>query len=95
MEDKFVIIAEFMNSIEAELARQTLADFQIPAILVGANAGDARIGVFQTVKLQVKESDAAQAMEILESQEQGPEPEDYEVGDESDEDDEPYEQEEQ
>jgi hypothetical protein len=97
MEDKFVIIAEYMNSIEAELARQTLEDFQIPAIIVGANAGDARIGVFETVKLQVKQSNVEQAMQILEDQEQGPEPEEYEVMDESGEndEDEPYEPEEQ
>jgi hypothetical protein len=95
MEDKFVIIAEFMNSIEAELARQVLEDFQIPAIIVGANAGDARIGVFETVKLQVKESDVEQAKQILEEQEQGHEPEEYEVMDESDDEDQPYEQEEQ
>lgn len=106
MEDKLVIIAEYMNSIEAELAKQVLEDFQIPAIIIGANAGDARIGVFETVKLQVKQSDADQAMQILEEQKQGNEPEEYEVmsaegetsstdGDESDEADEPYEPEEE
>lgn len=93
MEDKFVIIAEYMNSIEAELARQTLEDFKIPAIIIGANAGDARIGVFQTVKLQVRQSDAERAMQILEDQEQGHEPEEYEVMDDPDEDDEPYDEE--
>jgi hypothetical protein len=93
MEDKFVIIAEYMNSIEAELARQTLADFQIPVIIIGANAGDARIGIFQTVKLQVRQSDAERAMQILEDQEQGHEPEEYEVMDDPDEDDEPYDEE--
>jgi len=81
------------------MARQVLEDFQIPAILIGANVGDARIGVFETVKLQVKESDVEQAMQILEDQEQPGETEDFEVMDELDEEDddedEPYEQEEE
>ena len=73
MEDKFVIIAEYMNSIEAELARQVLEDFKIPAIIMGQNAGDGRIGFFETVKLQVKQSDTDQARQILEEQEHGDE----------------------
>jgi hypothetical protein len=69
MADKLITIAEYMDSIEAEMARQILEDFNIRALIVGQNAADGRIGVFETVKLQVFEKDAAQAMEILESQE--------------------------
>jgi hypothetical protein len=83
MADKFIIVAEYMNSIEAEMAKQLLEDFNIPAIIVGENSGDGRIGVFETIKLQVQESRAEEAKQILEEQEQGREPEDYEVMDES------------
>jgi hypothetical protein len=69
MEDKLVTIAKYMDSIEAELAKQVLEDFKIPAVVVGPNAGDCRIGVFEMVLLQVKQSDADQAKQILESQE--------------------------
>jgi hypothetical protein len=69
MEDKFIIVAEYMDSIKADLAKQVLEDFGIQAIIVGQNAGDGRIGVFETVKIQVKQSDAARAAEILESSE--------------------------
>ena len=58
-------------------------------------SGDGRIGFIDTVKLQVKEEDADEAKQILEDQEQGHEPEAYEVGDETDEADEPYEPEEE
>jgi hypothetical protein len=89
MADKLVTIAEYMNSIQAEMAKQVLEDFKIPSLIIGENAGDGRIGYIGTVKLQVKESDAEEAKQILEEQEQGHEPEAYEVGDET-EDDEPY-----
>ncbi len=78
MSDRFVIVAEYMDSIRADLARQVLEDFGIQAIVVGGNAGDGRIGVFETVKLQVRESDAARAKEILESEEFSYNPEESE-----------------
>jgi predicted ATPase len=83
MEDKLVTIAEYMDSIAAEMDRQTLEDFKIPAIIVGPNAGDGRIGIVESVKLQVRQNDADEARQILEDQQQGHEPEDYEVGDDS------------
>ena len=43
-----------------------------------------------TAKLQVFESNADEAKQILEEQQQGHEPEEYEIGDETDEADEPY-----
>ncbi|MGA2171581.1 MAG: hypothetical protein ABSG82_01030 [Sedimentisphaerales bacterium] len=95
MEDKLVTIAEYMDSIAAEMDRQTLEDFEIRAIVVGPNAGDGRIGIVESVKLQVRQNDADEARQILEDQQQGREPEKYEVMDDSDEADEPYEPEEE
>jgi len=40
MADEMVTIAEYMNSIQAEMAKQVLDDFDIPAIVVGENATD-------------------------------------------------------
>lgn len=78
MADKLVTIAKYMDSIEAELAKQVLEDFKIPAVVVGPNAGDWRIGVFEMVLLQVKQSNADRARQILESQEQSYTPEELE-----------------
>ena len=38
MEDKLITIAEFENGIAADLARQTLEDFGIKAVVTGDNA---------------------------------------------------------
>jgi hypothetical protein len=78
MADKLVTIAKYMDSIKAELAKQVLEDFKIPAVVVGPNAGDCRIGVFEMVLLQVKQDDADKARQILESQEQSYTPEELE-----------------
>jgi hypothetical protein len=90
MAGELVTIAEYMNSMQAEMAKQLLEDFDIPAIIVGENAADGRIGFVEPIKLQVKKTDADEAKQILEDQEQSHEPEAYEVGDETDEADEPY-----
>ncbi|MGA2092578.1 MAG: DUF2007 domain-containing protein [Sedimentisphaerales bacterium] len=99
MEDKLVTVAEFMNSIQAEMTKQVLEDCGIKVILLGQNVGDGRIGVFETVKLQVQQSQADEARQVIEDleegQQQGREPEDYEVMDESEDVDEPYEPDEQ
>jgi hypothetical protein len=92
MEDKLVTIAKYMDSIEAEMAKQILEDFKIPAVVVGPNGGDWRIGVFEMVLLQVKESDADEARQILESQEQRRTSEELEDMDEFGEPEEPEEQ---
>ena len=76
MAGELVTIAEYMNSIQAEMAKQVLADFDIPAIIIGENAGDGRIGFIEPIKLQVKQTDADEAKKILEEQEQNFEPED-------------------
>ena len=91
MADKFVTIAEYMDSIQAEMARQTLEDFDIKAVVIGENALNTCLApTVMTAKLQVLESNADEAKQILEEQQQGHEPEAYEVMDETDEADEPY-----
>jgi len=97
MADKLVTIAEYTDSIKADMAKQVLEDFGIRSIVVGQNAGDGRIGVFESVKIQVFESDAAKATEVLESSEMeynADEPEEFE-DENMDEHDEPEEQGEQ
>jgi hypothetical protein len=108
MSDKLVTIAEYMDSMSAEMALQVLADYGIKGILSGRYRTDALAGVpaFSTVKLQVMESQADQARQLLEEQEDAHEPEDYEVmsaddgetspdGRDDSDDDEPYEPEEE
>jgi hypothetical protein len=75
MADKFVTIAEYMDSIQAEMARQTLEDFDIKAVVIGENALNTCLApTVMTAKLQVFESNADEAKQILEEQEQSYEP---------------------
>ena len=69
MGDKLVTIAQFSNYIEAELAKQQLADFGVEAVVAGANAANVYSGLpfIELPELQVLESRAKEAMEILES----------------------------
>jgi len=68
MAEKLVTIAEFTNYIEADLAKQLLDDFGIKSALTGRNAANIySIPAIAAVSLQVFESQAQQAMEILES----------------------------
>ena len=69
MADKLVTIAEFADYIEAEMAKQLLADYDIKAIVAEENAANL-YPVSGTVgpELQVLEKDAQRAREILESQ---------------------------
>jgi hypothetical protein len=87
MEDKLVTIAQYMDSIKADIAKQTLEDFKIPAVIVGPNAGDLRVGALEMILLQVKQSDAERAKQILEAQEQKFTPEELEELDKMDESD--------
>jgi hypothetical protein len=90
MEDKFITIAEYMDSMQAEFARQVLEDFEIKAVIMGGNVADlTMMPTMPLVLLQVPESKAEEAKQILEEQQEGREPEDYEVMGDSD-DDEPY-----
>ncbi len=69
MDDKLVTIAQFTNYIEAEMARQLLADYGIKAVATGENASNMySLPAVEGPELQVPESQARQAREILESQ---------------------------
>jgi hypothetical protein len=70
MADKVVTIAEFSDSMKADIARQLLEDFGIKAVVVGEDFANLTMTpTVMTVKLQVLESDAAKAREIIESAE--------------------------
>ena len=67
MADKLVTIAQFTNYIEAEMARQLLADYGIKAVVTGQHASNIYpIPAVEGPELQVLESQAQQAREILE-----------------------------
>jgi hypothetical protein len=72
MADELVTIASFADAIEANLAKQMLADFQIKSIVSGENTANVYSGLVPIVaaELQVLASDAERATEILESQKQ-------------------------
>jgi hypothetical protein len=67
VKDRLVTIARFSDNIEAEMARQTLGDFGIDAVLTGQNVAAVFGGVPAAIdiELQVAESQAEQAVEIL------------------------------
>ena len=68
MADKLVTIAQFADYIEANLAKQLLADFGIKSVVVGQNAANVySVPAIADTDLQVFESQARQAREILES----------------------------
>ena len=69
MDEKLVTIAEFPSYIEAEMARQLLADHGIEAVATGENASNiVSLPAVESPELQVPESKVQQAREILESQ---------------------------
>jgi len=67
MADKLVTIAQFANYIEAEMAKQLLADYGIKAVATGENASNIYSAAVEGPEIQVLESQAEQAKEILES----------------------------
>jgi len=68
MADKLVTIAQFTNYIEAEMVKQLLADYGIEAAVTGENASNIySIPAVAAMELQVLESQAKKALEILES----------------------------
>ncbi|OHB60934.1 MAG: hypothetical protein A2167_07785 [Planctomycetes bacterium RBG_13_46_10] len=70
-EEKLVIIAKFADYIEAEMALQLLADYGIKAVATGENAANIYpIPAVEGPELQVLESQAEQARQILESHKQ-------------------------
>jgi hypothetical protein len=92
MSDKLVTIAQFPSYIEAELAKQMLSDFGIEAVVSGDNTSNVYSGIpaLSDVELQVLESQAQEAIEILESQQQ--ESDEYD-NDETDSDSDDYDEE--
>ena len=70
MEDKLVTIAQFADYIEAEMAKQLLADYEIEAVVTGDNASNLYpISAIEGPELKVLEKDVQRAREIMESQE--------------------------
>ncbi len=69
MGDKLVTIAQFADYIEAEMAKQLLTDYGIEAVATGENASNMYSGLaaIEGPELQVLESRAKEALEILES----------------------------
>ena len=70
MEEKLVTVATFTDYIEAELAKQRLDDFGIKSMLTGENVANVYgpLPALIDLDLQVFESQAQQAAEILQSQ---------------------------
>jgi hypothetical protein len=70
MADKLVTVAQFTDYIEAEMAKQLLADYEIEAVVTGDNAANLYpISAIEGPELQVLEKNAQRAREILESRE--------------------------
>lgn len=66
--DRLVTVAQFADYIEAEMAKQLLADHGIEAVATCTNASALySLGNIERPKLQVLESQAERAREILES----------------------------
>jgi len=72
MDDKLVTIAKFGDAIEATFAQQLLGNSGIKSVITGDNAANAYSGLSAVapVELQVFETYADKAKEILQSQEQ-------------------------
>ncbi len=69
MSDRLVTIAQFTDSIKANMAKQLLADHEIESFLAGEHATNLyKISSIAVMELQTLESKAKQAVEILESQ---------------------------
>jgi hypothetical protein len=70
MDEKLVTIAEFDDYIMADMARQTLEDFGIKAVVTGDNASNiyGSISAVERPAVQVLESKADEARKILEEQ---------------------------
>ena len=71
-EEKLVTVTTFGDYIEAELAKQTLEDFGIKSVITGGSVAMAfgPVPALIDLDLQVFESQAQRAMEILQSQQE-------------------------
>jgi hypothetical protein len=72
MNEKLVTVARFSDYIKADLARQLLEDEGIEAFVMGQNVANVYSGVPAAIdiELQTRESQAQEAREILEANEQ-------------------------
>ncbi len=71
MADKLVTIAKFQSYIDAELAKQKLDDNGIESVVTDQNVANVySVPAFGQASLQVFESQAKRAQEILESKEE-------------------------
>ena len=64
MADKLVTIAQYENYIEAEMAKQLLADYGIEAVVTGENVANVYSGLpaLSNIELQTLENQAQQAL---------------------------------
>ncbi|MBL7154709.1 MAG: DUF2007 domain-containing protein [Phycisphaerae bacterium] len=69
-QEKLVTVTTFGDYIEAELAKQTLEDFGIKSVITGGSMAMAYgpVPALMDLQLQVFESQALRAREILESE---------------------------
>ena len=68
MTEKLVTIAKYQSYIEASLAKQILDDFEIKSVVTGQNTANLySVPAVAEAQLQVLESQAQEALEILES----------------------------
>ena len=72
MSERLVTVARFDDDMKADLARQLLEDEGIKAFVMGQNVGNVYSGVagIVDIELQTPESQAKEAREILEANEQ-------------------------
>ena len=82
MPEKLITIATYGNIIEANLAKIKLDSQGIECFLADENAVAIYSGAVGEIKLQVRQSDAVEALEILKRIELPPD--DYEEPDEND-----------
>jgi len=68
MDERLVTIAEYASYIEAEMAKQLLADYGIEALVIGEKFG-LPYPIPSQARLQVFENQAKRAQKILESNE--------------------------
>ena len=67
MTEKLVTIAKYRSYIDASMAKQILDDFEIKSVVIGENTANVYTGLGVAVaQLQVFESQAQEALEILE-----------------------------
>lgn len=71
MTEKLVVVAQFPDYIQAEMAKQRLADDGIQAVVTGVNAANLySLPAVEGPELHVLESQAEKAREILEFQQE-------------------------